>query len=163
MGSDSHCELALLKNLCQNSDVGRVTTVRQKTLLVLGLVLGCGESLGGATRPQGPHSRLEEVSPLVEDIEIKKGDPYLEVFIGGLGHLDCYDVREFSVEKVEGETRIVPRLRRSDAHKPCKLGLKRFKDKAADLDPQNPASLKIAVLGFSGWHRREIDKAPTPQ
>lgn len=142
--------------------MGRVSYWQKFFVALIGVCSVSAVTFGGATtRPQGPHSRLEEVSPLVEDIEIKKGDPYLEVFIGGLGHLDCYDVREFVVEKMSGETRIIPRLRRSDSHKPCKLGLKRFKDKAADLDPHSPASEQIAVLGFSGWHKRHLNDTPT--
>ncbi len=99
---------------------------------------------------------LEEVSPLIEEVELVPGDPYLEIFVRGSGHLDCYDVREFAVEKTSDATLIIPRLRRSAPSTPCKMGLKTFRDKAADLDPRIPSSKEIRVLGFRGWHGRSI-------
>lgn len=122
----------------------------------ISLSLVLGPTLGGATQPPDPHSRLEEVSPLIDDIEVVQGNPYLEVFIAGQGHLDCYDIREFQVDKTADATQIIPRLRRSKPEKSCNLGLKRFRDKAADLDPASPASNEIQVLGFRGWHKRKL-------
>ncbi|MBS1983952.1 MAG: hypothetical protein JST16_07245 [Bdellovibrionales bacterium] len=119
-------------------------------------------ALGGTTQPPGPHSGLEEVSPLILDIELVKGDPYIEVFVTGMGHLDCYDVHEFDVQKTPTYTQIVPRLKRSKPERPCKLGLKKYRDKAADLDPQSPASLEVHVLGFRGWHKRILGQPSTP-
>lgn len=119
-------------------------------------------ALGGATQPQGPHSRLEEVSPLIDAVEVKKGDPYLEVFITGHGHLDCYDVREFVVDRKADVTEIIPRLRRSSPDKPCKVKLQSFRDKAADLDPYARASYNIQVLGFRGWHPLSVPREGTP-
>jgi len=101
-------------------------------------------------------THFEEVSPLIEDIELKRGDPFIEVFITGSGHIDCYDSREYVVEKLERKIRIIARLRRLPTSKRCKLGVKTFKDKAADLDPQSPASYEVEVLGFKGWSRRTM-------
>jgi hypothetical protein len=119
-------------------------------------VKGAEATLAPEIAPTG-HSRLEEVSPLVDDVEIVRGDPYIEVFVKGTGHLACYDVREFVVEKLPHETRIIPRLRRSKPKEPCPSGLMTFRDKAADLDPTQPSSKRIAVLGFRGWHYRTLD------
>jgi len=140
------------------------------------ILLNPANVLGGPSQPlsgrtgndPAPHQlslpRLEEASPIIEDIEIKPGQPYTEVFVTGLAHLDCYDVREFHVEVHEAEksTRIIPRLRRSNSFKPCRLGLKTFRDKAADIDPNLPTSQIIEVLGFRGLHTRHLSVAPSP-
>lgn len=114
-----------------------------------------GVCLSGAVasgEPSLPHnSFFEEVSPLIEEVVVKKGDPFVEVFIRAVGHLNCYDVREFQIEKTASATLIVPRLRRLNPSKGCVLGLKEFYDKAADLDPANPATQHIQVLGYRGW------------
>lgn len=101
-------------------------------------------------------ARLEEISPLVNDVEIKKGDPFIEVFVSGTAHTDCYDVREYVVEKTDAKTLIVPRFRRSNSEKACRVGLRDFRDKAADLDPANLASYQIEVLGFRGWVKSRL-------
>ncbi len=119
--------------------------------MFLGVLGVANSALGGATQPESPHSRLEEVAPLIESVEIIPSKPYLEVFVTGTGHLDCFNVREFIVEKTEEATLIIPRLRRSDPNSPCRLGLSSFRDKAADLDPSVASSKKIRVLGFRGW------------
>jgi len=111
-------------------------------------------SLSASGEPSLPHSAFEEVSPLIEEVLVKQGEPFVEVFLRGLGHLNCYDVREFQVEKTERGTQIVPRLRRLNPSKPCMLGLKEFYDKAADLDPANPSTQNIEVLGYRGWVKK---------
>lgn len=156
--------------LCQTLDVAS-TRARFGALAVAvaGFTAISANVLGGPGQPQvvppgsspaAPHQlslpRLEEIAPLIEDVELKPGTPYMEVFVTGLAHLDCYDVREFHVEFLEAEkkTRIVPRFRRSNSFKPCRLGLKTFRDKAADLDPALPTSQEVEVLGFRGLHVR---------
>jgi hypothetical protein len=123
---------------------------------------GPGQLTGssGASPAPRPLSlpRLEEISPIIDDVELKPGDPYVEVFVTGVAHTDCYDVREFDVQRLEaeGKTRIIPRLRRSNSFKPCRLGLKPFRDKAADLDPNLASSREVEVLGFRGLHVRRL-------
>ncbi len=142
-------------------------------LALAGLTI-CKAALGGPFPPQnksgvlpapahllplpsgGPHTAFEEISPLIESVEIKKGNPFVEIFVKGYGHLDCYDVREFQVERTSHSTQIIPRLRRMNPSKPCKLGIKSFYDKAADLDPSSPSTEIIEVLGYRGWLRRNL-------
>ena len=113
--------------------------------------------LGGPSQPHlVAQPRLEEIAPIIENVEIKKGDPFIEVFITGTGHLDCYDSREYQVEVGTTSTRIIPRLKRTNALRSCKKDLKSFRDKAADLDPYNPASQEVEVLGFRGIHRKRL-------
>jgi hypothetical protein len=131
----------------------RFTAPLRRKVPVTFFLLSIATAAGAVSRREAP-SRLEEISPLIQDIELIKGDPFIEVFIKGSAHLSCYDVREFVVEKKADRTLIIPRFRRSDSEKPCKLGLKEFRDKAADLDPANPASYRVEALGFRGWSRK---------
>ncbi len=136
----------------------RVGSCLKKVGLGLIAVAWYSQALGGPSQPPSLQNHFEEISPLIQDIEIKKGDPFIEVFIVGAGNLDCYDVREFAVEKMPNSTHIIPRLRRLNPLKPCKIGLKTFRDKAADLDPANPSSYQIEVLSYKGWQKRSLPR-----
>ena len=103
-------------------------------------------------------TRFEEISPLVTHVELKMGDPFIEVFISGMAELDCFDVHEFVVEKKNDRTLVIPRFRRSNPEMSCKGELKEFHDKAADLDPANVASRKVDVLGYRGWIHESISR-----
>jgi hypothetical protein len=114
------------------------------------------ETAGGPTvQPErvvrGENSSLYEVSPVVLEVEVKKGDPFLEVFIKGSGDIGCNDKREYQVQREIVETIIVPRLERSRPEAPCKPRIEEFRDKVADLDPNSEASNLIKVLGYNGW------------
>jgi hypothetical protein len=104
---------------------------------------------------EGP---LEEVSPLIERIELKRSPVSIEVFIAGVAHTACYDTRDIEVVKKENSTLIIPRLKRSHPFTSCKIGLSRFNEKIADLDPLSASSRLVSVLGFRGWHHRLIDE-----
>lgn len=145
--------------LCQTFRVSWVGIGGGHFSLAALLMLSAKCAFGGPTQPQIlTPNHFSEVSPLLQDVEIKKGEPFIEVFIEGWGHLDCFTVREFLVEKKAQSTQIIPRLRRVDTASKCKLGLKMFRDKAADLDPNNPASYEIEVLGYKGWEKRSLPR-----
>ena len=92
-----------------------------------------------------------EKSPYVDDVELVIGDPFLEIFVNGKAELGCYTHHEYSVEKKENETLIVPRFRSFDIDKKCEAKLEPFREKAADLVVDSPSSSLIKVLGFNGW------------
>ena len=101
-------------------------------------------------------ARFIEESPIIQDVEIIKGNPFIEVFISGNNETSCFDVHEYAVEKTDKVTKIVPRFRRSWAEKPCDGKMHYFREKAADLDPISPASYEVQVLGYHGWHSRSL-------
>ncbi len=147
--------------LCQNFLVSWVRIGAGSSIkgLVILLMAFAKAASGGPPHSQSSmQNHFSEVSPLIQTIEIQKGDPFIEVFISGWGHLDCFDAREFVVERNASSTAIVPRLRRFNATRPCKLGLKFFRDKAADLDPALASSYEIEVLGYKGWEKRSLSR-----
>jgi hypothetical protein len=149
--------------------MGRITAVI--TLCIVAAVCLSREVHGGPTQPpaavpapeasqellQGQNSSLHEISPLILDIEFKKGAPFIEVFVEGQGPINCYDVREYEVRKDTSTTQIVPRLRRSKPEQLCVPVTASFRDKVADLDPSLNASYSVEVLGFQGWHKRHLN------
>jgi len=124
--------------------------------------------LGGPTQPatkdltasqqalSGHSSGLEERSPEVLDIVVRMGDPFIEVYLKAAGPLECFDIREYSVKRQEDKTIIIPILRRSKPLTPCEPTRKTFEDKVADLDPNLDSAYLLEVLGFRGWHKREL-------
>lgn len=98
-----------------------------------------------------------EVAPVISQVVIKKGDPFIEVFINGdVPEGDCYDKKEFIVEALKDETQVIARFRRLNPEQPCRSKIKSFSEKVADLDPNNPASKVVQVLGYYGWTRGEL-------
>ena len=94
---------------------------------------------------------------------MKKSASGIEVFLTGEAKTDCYDLREFVVQKEASKVMIVPRFRFSKPDHECQGSLKTFHAKVADLDPANPASYHVRVLGYLGWIHRDLEeKAPTP-
>lgn len=116
------------------------------------------EVLGGPSQPQYQASGLEERSPKVLDVIVRMGDPFIEVYLSASGPLNCYDIREYIVERQQDKTKIIPILRRSAPQTPCEPILQSFEDKVADLDPNLESAYLLEVLGFRGWHKREIAK-----
>ncbi len=99
---------------------------------------------------------FEEFSPIVEDIQVNRNEHFLEVFVEGWAAMDCFEARDYAVQKLVDRTRIVPRFRKRMPEKKCSKELKKFREKAADLDLSNPASYNLEVLGFHGWHAKKI-------
>jgi len=132
------------------------------------LVLG-SEVIGGPTPPQikplDPVSipreeRLLQISPLIDDIQIKSSDTTIEVFIDARAMVDCYDQSENLVELREGYTRIIPRRSQSKERRNCSKRVRSYTEKIAELDAADPASREIKILGFRGWHERKIATNP---
>jgi hypothetical protein len=119
---------------------------------------------GGPTQPplhadsRMLNPALQEVSPKILDVIVRKGDPFIEVYIKALGQLSCYDEREYEVTRQYNKTIIVPRLKRSRPGTPCELRLEEFEDKIADLDPNLESAYSLEVLGYTGWYRKELPK-----
>ena len=103
-----------------------------------------------------------EKSPIIDEVEVLLGDPFVEVYIKGRAEMECYPEREYHVEKRDGETRIIPRFRTSDINKKCESKLVEFREKAADLDAQSSSSAKIKVLGYMGWIEKIFNKDIQP-
>ena len=95
---------------------------------------------------------LVEQSPLIDEVEIIKGDNFLEVFVSGTSETDCYEFREYEVEKKENFIQIIARFRTAQADKVCTKLMKNFREKVADLDANDPRSRTVKVLGYNGWH-----------
>jgi hypothetical protein len=102
---------------------------------------------------------FEELAPVVTDVVVKKGDPFVEVFITGYVNEDfCFEKKEYAVEGDANETRIIVRFRKSSGGPACKGGRKFFSDKAADLDPNSPAAKIVKVLGYYGWQEARLSE-----
>jgi hypothetical protein len=120
---------------------------------------------GGPTQPAAPipeadtmNSGLQEMSPHIIDIIVRRGDPFIEVYIKGMGYLRCYDRHEYDVERSDTKTIIIPRLRRSKPGETCEAALEEFEDKVADLDPNLDSAYSLEVLGYTGWYKRELPR-----
>jgi len=123
------------------------------------------EAHGGPTQPASPmtetevmNSGLQEVSPQILDIIVRRGDPFIEIYIRGLAFLKCYDIHEYDVERRDTKTVIVPRLKRSKPSEPCEQVLTEFEDKVADLDPNLDSAYSLEVLGYKGWYKKELPR-----
>lgn len=122
------------------------------------------EAIGGPTQPPLPadsellNPGLQEISPHIHDIIIRKDGPFIEVYIHALGALDCYDMREYEVTRLSSQTIIVPRLKRSRPGSECDSKLQEFEDKVADLDPSLDSAYSLEILGYLGWHKKELLK-----
>ncbi|MEO5667736.1 MAG: hypothetical protein ABIR96_06750 [Bdellovibrionota bacterium] len=123
------------------------------------------EAHGGPTQPATPmtetevmNSGLQEVSPQILDIVVRRGDPFIEVYLKGMGYLKCYDVHEYDVERGDSKTVIIPRLKRSKPSEPCEQTLGEFEDKVADLDPNLDSAYSLEVLGYKGWYKKELPR-----
>lgn len=100
----------------------------------------------------GPSKRMER-SPYIKEIQMKYNVPYIEVFASGHALLDCFNKKQVDIKIEESLTYIIPRYVFAANGEPCSSANTEFKhEKLADLDPSNPASYRVAVLGFSGWH-----------
>ncbi len=149
-----------------------LTNILTNILTLIFVVLSSAkttEVLGGPTQPpsdlesqQGlvaltpQSSGLEERSPDIQDVIVRMGDPFIEVYLKASGGLNCFDIREYTVERLQDKTVIIPVLRRSKPLTPCEPIRKNFEDKVADLDPNLDSAYLLEVLGFKGWHRREL-------
>jgi len=123
------------------------------------------EAHGGPTQPASPmtetevmNSGLQEVSPQIIEIIVRRGDPFIEVYLKGQGFLKCYDIHEYDVERSETKTVIIPRLKRSNPSEPCEQHLEEFEDKVADLDPNLDSAYSLEVLGYKGWYKKELPR-----
>jgi hypothetical protein len=123
------------------------------------------EAHGGPTQPAPPmtetevmNSGLQEVSPQILDIIVRKGDPFIEVYIKGQAFLKCYDIHEYDVERTPTKTIIIPRLKRSKPSEPCEQVFADFEDKVADLDPNLDSAYSLEVLGYKGWYTKELPR-----
>lgn len=124
--------------------------------------------------PQTAHSEVldkkfaaskpfSEVCPQIDDVQVKLGDPFVEVFVMGTAAKECFDQQEYHVVIEADRTLIIPRFRNSNPEVPCKTkGPSQFTDKAADLDPNHPATGNVSVLSFQGWIHRKFDIASKP-
>jgi hypothetical protein len=133
-------------------------------LTLLSLALS-REIHGGPTQPAFPtteteikNSGLQQVSPQVVDIIVRRGNPFIEVYLKGQGYLKCYDSREYHVERSEDKTIIVPVLKRSKPGEPCEPLFEEFEDKVADLDPNLASAYSLEVLGYKGWYRKDFPR-----
>jgi hypothetical protein len=123
------------------------------------------EAHGGPTQPAIPmtesevmNSGLQEVSPQILDVIVRRGDPFIEIYIRGQGFLKCYDIHEYDVERSATKTVIIPRLKRSRPSEPCEQTLEDFEDKVADLDPNLESAYSLEVLGYKGWYKKELPR-----
>jgi len=117
------------------------------------------KALGGPTQPLSfAQPGLEEISPVIDEVELVPGANSIEVFVSGYGVLDCYDTRDTVVEVRPHSTFIVPRFKRRFAGAPCQTSARSFREKVADLNPQLDSSYVVEILGFRGIHRRQLTK-----
>jgi hypothetical protein len=120
--------------------------------------------LASSINKPSPNKPFTEISPQVEDVEVKVGDPFIEVFVKGTVTKDCFEHQEYHVEKMADHTRIIPRFRTSSPDQVCKNKKNEsFRDKAADLDPHHPSSAEVRVLGYQGWIVRKLDLKAEPK
>jgi hypothetical protein len=117
---------------------------------------------GGPTQPLAAleliNPGLQEISPHIQEVVVRQGDPFIEVYLKAEAALNCYDVREYDVERHDSKTRIIPRLRRSKPGEPCEQKMESFEDKMADLDPNLESAYSLEILGFMGWISKEFPK-----
>ncbi len=106
---------------------------------------------------RGENSSLMEIAPVITQVDLKKGDPFWELFITAYGDIGCYDKREYEILRQSGTTLIIPRMQRSRPESECKSRRDEFRDKVADLDPQSASSQLIRVLSYNGWI--ELDRS----
>jgi len=150
------------------TSLGKVVWGMDGFFFVLAFLLGnmalSKEARGGPTQPALPadsellNPGLQEVSPQIQEIIVRKGDPFIEVYIKALGYLSCYDTREYAVTREDSKTIIVPRLKRSRPGEKCEFILEEFEDKIADLDPNLDSAYSLEVLGYKGWYKKELPR-----
>lgn len=99
-----------------------------------------------------------ERSPTVLEVVVRKGSPFIEVYLKAMAPINCYDVREYSVRRDTERTIIVPVLRNSQPGKDCGLEEAIYEDKVADLDPTQESAYEIEVLGYRGWHSYNLNR-----
>ena len=123
------------------------------------------EAHGGPTQPAPPmtetevmNSGLQEVSPQILDVIVRRGDPFIEIYIKGQAFLKCYDIHEYDVERTPTKTIIIPRLKRSKPSEPCEQIVEDFEDKVADLDPNLDSAYSLEVLGYKGWYTKDLPR-----
>ncbi|NCN27225.1 hypothetical protein GW915_06575 [bacterium] len=109
-----------------------------------------------------PAERLER-PPHLQSVEMVYNVPYIEVFATGRTPLDCFNKKQIDISIEQDTTYIVPRFIFIANGEPCSNTEAIFsREKIADLDPSNPASYKVAVLGFEGWHYYNLkEKSPS--
>lgn len=117
---------------------------------------------GGPTQPatetEVMNSGLQEVSPQILDVIVRRGDPFIEIYIQGLAYRACYDIHEYDVERTATKTVIIPRLKRSKPGEPCEQILEEFEDKVADLDPNLDSAYSLEILGYKGWYKKVLPR-----
>jgi hypothetical protein len=123
---------------------------------------GTGAVRKSPSSTEGSKKAFFEKSPIIDEVEVFIGDPFVEVFIRGRVEKDCFSDREYSIEKKENETIIIPRFKTFDIDRKCESRLVDFREKAADLDPQSPSSRKIKVLSYLGWIEQFFDSDIQP-
>jgi hypothetical protein len=127
------------------------------------------EVFGGPTPPHIPkeippagvanrEGRLDEISPLIEEISFVTSPTTLEVFIDAWAYTDCYDKQENIVNLKKEFTEIIPRRIRTHPNDSCRNKYTKFHEKVAELDINDPRSKDIRILGFRGWHHRNFER-----
>jgi hypothetical protein len=114
--------------------------------LLVFIAAGLGVSLQGWALV----GALSERVPARIRVELKLENNQVGVWIHGVIDTLCYREREITVQRLESETRIIPRFRNQDP-KPCKGRLELIHEKIADLDPTLPSTQRVLVLGQEGW------------
>jgi hypothetical protein len=132
--------------------------------LICMFLVNCNIALSSAVVSTGSFSKKSyiEKSPIVDDVELVQGDPFLEVFIVGKTEKGCFSEHEYHIEKLEKVTVIVPRFRTHDSEKKCETKLEPFREKAADLDVNANSTELIRVLGNFGWIERRFNRSMSP-
>ncbi len=133
-----------------------------KILCALGVLLVYPKM--GLASDESPNSKKAyiEKSPIIDDVELVQGDPFLEVFVIGKIEKDCFSEHEYQIDKTEKSTIITPRFRTSNLEKKCQSRLEAFREKAADLDMNANSTSLIRVLGNYGWIERKFNREVAP-
>lgn len=92
------------------------------------------------------------------EVVVRKGTPFIEVYLRAQAAVDCYDVREYSVRREAERTVIIPVMRNSRPGKSCDPSESSYEDKVADLDPNQESAYQIDVLGYRGWHTYNLNR-----
>ena len=106
---------------------------------------------------QSSRDSFEEVAPEVEEVLVKKGDPFVEVSIRAVLPDSCFHLHDVFISTEGNRTRITPRYRwkAPDGNTRCRRSRRDFIEKIADLDPHAESTRALEVLGFDGWHEAQ--------
>jgi len=104
---------------------------------------------------RAPEER-EEISPVLDVIELREGLRSVALYLEGWVPSDCYEEREVEVDRKGNTVVVVPRFRRKNFLKACQSRIQSFAQEIYEFPKNSTMPQRLEILSHLGWHHRDF-------